>query len=507
MDPIVFQGGAAVALIAVFVFLIMGRKSWKFFHSFCMFLVFVSTWVLLAYSALVVKTHLAWKEVGKTLEDQVDKLTVDEQQKIHGDLLDPKSPREKADNELSLVAAKAELRRILYSRGRVWRDCQAPLGGPPYQVTTVPAGADPATSPPNNIKVNEKLVAFAEGPNANGIKVPTAYIGEFQVTAATASTVTLQPILPIVDPGGGFTWVLYEKMPADFHGVYAGLTRAEIEAALPMPPAMTPEDYSALIDQYEFDGKKTTELEGKPGFDPVPESQRKTLVKFKALPAGANQPDPDDDSIVYVMEVNGDTSPGVAFNNDAFDAQGLSLHASLHQFDPKTGAPVKSRFREGDELFVDNWDVVGERPAWLVALREVADEQYSIFSRDLIDFEFNFREFAQQKDLTLARTANLIKQNTEIADARTIVDAQIAELNIEIGKLQQDQTYVANDREKVIAYRQKLESDWSKLQAEIVKLWKANNDYEAYLASLHARLNEEIQKRVDKVKAEASGAE
>ena len=54
---------AGLLAIAFFVFLIMSRKSWKFFHIFCCFLLLVGYVFLLGLSAMAFKTRSAWSKI------------------------------------------------------------------------------------------------------------------------------------------------------------------------------------------------------------------------------------------------------------------------------------------------------------------------------------------------------------------------------------------------------------------------------------------------------------
>ncbi len=511
MDPIVFQAGAGVSLIALFVFLIVGRKSWKLFHSFCLFLVFCGVWTFLAYAALVVKTHLAWKQLVQKLEADVKQAQIDHDLKIDGDLLDVRSPWDQDDSELSLTAAKIELRRQRDYRGRVWRGCTVGVGGPPVTVTMAAAAGGAAST--HNIKENEKLVMFKEGFDptiSNTFKVTVGYLGEYKVTGVTGTTVDLAPTVPLdanqqanlnAIGGSGETISLYERMPLDFHGVFDGLDRAQIEAIIPKPAVMTDEEYKQAIDSYVYDGQKLTDI-NEPGFDPPPELQR-SLIKFNALPEGSPRPDADDDTVVFTVPVNGNTSAGVAFADDAYDNLGLALYNSLLHRDPKTGALSEAKFRQDDEGWFD------AETAEEITQSGVGTLQYTVFWRDLIDFEVNFHQIELDKLLLDDAIADMQKQIEEIRQAEQVVQAQITKLQVEVTKLNEDLTNHRDEKDKAAAYRNKLEGDWKVLYDEIVKLWRENNKYEAYLASMHEKLNDQIKSRTDEAtrRAEGTGAE
>ena len=173
-------------------------------------------------AALVLKTHASWKEVithtvpvegaqrNAPFEEQLATLT---QQKAGLEQLHQLVDRWKntllegdpteVENPQTVQTIKRELLRQEDDRGRVWRECSLTSATPDsIQLSTVPAGVDPGSAPPNRITANSKLVAFKEmivTEISSEWKVPVAFLGEFLVTAVDDTSVTLAPTTTI-DP-------------------------------------------------------------------------------------------------------------------------------------------------------------------------------------------------------------------------------------------------------------------------------------------------------------------
>src|SRR5262249_41412587 len=156
-----------------------------------------------------------------------------------------------------------ELARTLLDRGRVWRACQltnvipppatdpqkppqmtvATAIAPPPQDPNQPAATAAPTAKKNFIETRTGLHAFREGPQKpDGSVFPDRYfyIGEFQATAVTDTSVTLEPTMTMsptqlqyatanlpARPGPPI-WTLYEVCPIDGHEWLAGKDAKEL---------------------------------------------------------------------------------------------------------------------------------------------------------------------------------------------------------------------------------------------------------------------------------------
>src|SRR5690606_19313084 len=172
------------------------------------------------------------------------------------------------DTTASIRSVRAEISRVLVDRGRVWRNCiPGNFDGQTVTVTTSPADPAGAAAPkPNNIAPKTVLYAFKEIPNAENILVPSVYVGEFQVTAATDTTVTLSPNLPLDSEQlqqartNDASWALYEIMPVDGHEFFAGMSEEQLRALIPNPGYRIPEaEYNEMIQSYARTGGPATD--------------------------------------------------------------------------------------------------------------------------------------------------------------------------------------------------------------------------------------------------------
>src|SRR5262249_52350288 len=98
-----------------------------------------------------------------------------------------------------------------------------------------------------------------------GLLMPSVYLGEYQVSAAAETTITLTPLLQSPEQANmartpNVTWTVYEVSPIDGHHWFAGLDDAGLKALIPQAATgLAPAEYQKLIDQYLSDGKDTDE--------------------------------------------------------------------------------------------------------------------------------------------------------------------------------------------------------------------------------------------------------
>src|SRR5204863_118376 len=112
------------------------------------------------------------------------------------------------------------------------------------------------------IAVKTILHVFREATTPDGMTVPAAYVGEFEATAVTDTSVTLSASMPLSPEQGqaggaaGSTWSLYETCPVDGHEFFAGLDQNVLQAMIPALPGVPPDRYQKLIQSYARDGKQ-----------------------------------------------------------------------------------------------------------------------------------------------------------------------------------------------------------------------------------------------------------
>ena len=194
---IIFQVLLGVVALFFIFLTYMNTKTWRWVHVTFMFLVFAASVTFSIYAAMTLKTRSFWVGTHDKTEKQVEDLQKQLETVTRGNPQDPAAP--------SLVSVRAELAETVIDRGRVWRGCLPNFGQGNITVATAPP-PDPSLPAPaavakNNIQPRTILHAFREGQIAGAdalpITVPIAYVGEFEVTAATDTSVTLVPTMPL----------------------------------------------------------------------------------------------------------------------------------------------------------------------------------------------------------------------------------------------------------------------------------------------------------------------
>lgn len=262
------------ALVAIFfiVALIMSRKSWKFFHILCCFLLFVGFVFLMGLSAMALKTRLAWSRIYNEQTKQVKeekakniKLKIGDQTKQKETEWDRIAPA-----DMSLADVQAEKFRVTRGLGRVWRHCSVTtaFNGSTVTIRLRPdpaAGADPNAAAPaapanqaphsvlcackqckdQSLPRSNKLWVFKEvsydAEDGSSFMVPGEFLGEFQVSSDTPDSATLTATM-VVNPlnysvgelqAPSSTWAVYDTIPADGHDVLQGSDREQVKTVFP----------------------------------------------------------------------------------------------------------------------------------------------------------------------------------------------------------------------------------------------------------------------------------
>ena len=135
--------------------------------------------------------------------------------------------------------AGVKLHDVIVDRGRVWRDVN-----PEKAFNSNTGKGSVAIESPSPHRLTPKMVLFAFD--------LTGYLGEFQVAEAGEKTVALEPHMKLSDrqlkrvsssPGN---WTLYEVMPIDRNGLFAGLDKETLTKLLP----------AERVDEYAKDGQE-----------------------------------------------------------------------------------------------------------------------------------------------------------------------------------------------------------------------------------------------------------
>ncbi|HLA85220.1 MAG TPA: hypothetical protein VJL29_10530, partial [Thermoguttaceae bacterium] len=210
-------------------------------------LIAVALLPLVYFSLVALKTHEHWRSVAVKIEKQIDPndpnaLPAQIEKIKYGDPAD--------ESVESLQSVRIALYKYYVNRGRIWRNCA-------FQGVKGDGVLVGVKAPPEALEIVPDMVlyAFDEASPAQG----GCFLGEFKVSGVNKDggqvqvglEPTMRPLpkaLERINSGKG-TWTLCEVMPNDAHGVFAGMTKEQLQAILP----------AAVVDEYLADGKEGME--------------------------------------------------------------------------------------------------------------------------------------------------------------------------------------------------------------------------------------------------------
>lgn len=489
---IVFILGLVLLSIMFLVFVILSAKTWHWLHIVSCFLAYAMTVTAIVFLALTTKTVNSWKKVSQDNEAKVAQIESEIEQLTVGD------EEDLTFSETSLVSLRNSLERETYGRGRVWRECRQTgigQGWSTVNISTVPSwAADPATYPENRIAPSTILYIFSEreyqdpadpnrfvdpsDPNKR-FMVPDKYLGEFQVTAADAHSITVTPIRfgansTEYSEAESRSWVLYEMMPIDRRDIFDDLMpqiedlltdvpediqndadldrllqrRARIEevfvqGGFPFPRGSA--EFEAFIDRYAFDNLTMTTINSliarqpgrvNPNFDP---SFEETWVKLRFTTSGER----DVDVAEEVLAGDGDSAVTGLESSD-FDSQGRARVRSLRQ----GGRP--SEYAEGDELVVDKFtaedgysDQQGNNIRPLIP--DVAEKVDDVYRRQMTDYEFFFHQTDLHLSLLQGDLARVTRDIEFLQETRDNAASQQEDWETLVSRYSEDNQNFRND--------------------------------------------------------------
>ena len=474
---IIFQV-LGVLLALFFIFLTyMNTKTWRWLHVMMTFCVFGAAVAFCVYAAMTLKTRTNWLKYHDDLVAKIegkgeqDGLAKQLELVTRGDV---KDVERKTD---SIASVKAEIARTILDRGRVWRQLAAtPNPDGTVALSMVPA-ADPnipapAAPPPHNLQPKAVLFAFGEVANAEGMLLPSVYLGEYQVTAAAETSITVAPLLQSQDQARmastpNATWTMYEVCPIDGHQWFAGLDEAALKAlipqALPGLPPIPPADYQKVIDQYVNDGKDTDET--------APEENLWIEVEF-----------------LKAHQVTVDAASQNTLDANPFDPNGLAVLDRVRRAGPGEN-PGTVDFEPGDTAVFDKEtadQMIADGTAKLVRRiyrRKLNDYELRLHAINarLIELAAHQRSIALDKAASEAATAKALEQEKALQEDRT--------------KLDDDLVKVKFERDELNKYSETLAARLAAVQGELSQLYRSNKALSRELAETSARLTEEIERR------------
>lgn len=491
-NAIVYQVVGGLLILFYFYLVYMFTKTWRWLHVTAMFFVFVATIFLAVYAAISVRTHMAWKEVVTKQRAQIERLEAENEQLIYGDLTTV------TQTGPTLNDLTAELGRVILDRGRVWRNCvpSAPSGGTISLATAAAPAAEGEAPAPNRLQPDMVLYAFLEAatPEDYGLKqakVPVFYFGEFTVTAATDTTVTLRPTLPIPPSvtsrmsAAGSTWVLYETMPGDGHNYFAVDPRGKPDwnqdaDVAPIFGEMDPEQIArlfrphegsvpaaaldALKAEYARDGKRA-------GDNDPPEN---VWVKLRFLQD-------------HEVDVDSDAELG-AVDETYFDDRGMATVARV-----KRGGKAEIKKDDVGVFLRDSQltqSLINDGIAELIE---------PIFVRKLVNYEAALRELAQQRSRQEKSIRQTERDNQALTEANERLLAQIEARTEERSKLQTDQEGVQTEQARIDAFSGEMRELWKNKRTELSRIYRENHQLLARLMEIE----KELTRAIDEATAEA----
>ena len=490
-NPLVLQIiGGLLALFFIFM-LVMCWKTWRITHILFTFFLFAGVATFFAFASFVLKTHAAWRSLHNDYVAAIGEAEDVQEVMLHGDVLEVKQ------TEDCIRSVRAELNDAVVDRGRVWTECtMTGANGGQINLRTVPASLGPtAQATPNGIVPNTVLYAFAERNSEDGLKVPGTYLGEFVVTNASETDVTIQATLPL-DPTqvnmvnqAGFTWALYELMPLDGHEAFAemddnaklqvGLDKEELRKYFPVPKDLQgqpwPADkYDKFLDQYSRFNREATE-------DDPPEE---TWIQVKFLEAHDFQVDSESQESV-MKDVGG----------RFFDRQGRAIDARLQQ-----GEEGSVRFEVGDTGIFDL------DTADTLISDGVCEKVKPVYRRALHDYEYFFRNTDRRLKQLATEKAAAERGAAEMLAVQAEAEAQADYRRTEKLKLEQDLVGFTTELNDIKKYDQALQAEWSKTRARLSELYRTNNQLAEELIRLQYQLADEINRRSAQTAASATSS-
>ncbi|MFN0017932.1 MAG: hypothetical protein ACKVP0_06705 [Pirellulaceae bacterium] len=474
--------GVLCALFFIFL-TVMNFKTWRWFHALTTFAVFCAVVTFMVYASLVMKTRLAWIQSVSKFTEANEKQASNVEKIVNGSVGD------QATIETSLAYYRNELARALVDRGRVWRSCTPANNADGTVTLTMNLGAAPAPIPPpmdpaappaaapaapaapvvakkHELKAQDVVFAFKEVATPEG-SIPAYYVGEFQVTAVTETTVSLRmnPTYlrgPVQANESDTPWMLYEVLPPDGHEPFAfqkDVAKAQrIDALTKMgiPPA--------AAEKYARDN----------GPGDVNDLKDNTWVQVKFTKAHE-----------IIVDASAMVSP---VEEKHFDAQGQSqIPRLLRTKDPKTPEPVK--FVANDIAIFD------QATADDLVNRGIAQRQGIIYRRKLNDYEQAFQVISRKLYVLRDKTAVVVRDTATIKDAREKAVEQTMLLEATKLLLQADYDKVVYERDEMKKYADTVAARIKEKRAEMSRLYTRNKDLYAQIQERTKQLTEEVERR------------
>ncbi len=457
-------------LLALFVCFLtyMNTKVWRWPHVTMFFFTIVSMVVFMVYAALVHKTRLEWQKKYAAVEKQYETEKKQLAEATEGVV------STKADG---LFALREQVKREIIDRGRVWRGCTPAVNADGTVTLTMPGGA----AKKHGIEEKTVVHAFLETPAQSPygpLAIPVFYLGEFQASGVTDTTVTLASNLPqgamqletMKQPAN---WVLYEIAPADAHEPFEGLTAEQLAPMMPENiSGLDPQQYQAMLNEYLRTGQRAEDSD-------LPDNVY-IKVKFK-------QP----------HEIVVDAATVVSPLDDSnFDAEGKA----------QTGRLLRKEDKGTVKFAVDSIGIFDSATATKLIDDGIADKVEPVFRRQLHDYEAELQRIHHRMVDTANRIAAITDAKNTVETAQKSAEAQAIQVEAVRTRLVADKEKLTAERDGVTRYADKLAKQVALVRDQVNKLYRSNKQLTQELAEITTRLTEEINRRSKDATAMASPA-
>lgn len=224
-------GVLVVLLIGFFVVVWKAARDWRWYQIVAVIFIMLLSVTLIFPTARVLKSRAAWHELKEDLEDDAAQISEEQQILKYGEPTD--------ENAEGIVQLTQRLSDLGVEAGRRWRELRVrDMAGGSIILDRAPdenvapgleAADDPAApaAPPEPL-IPESMVVYGFSESAarmdseTPLILPTAFLGEFVVTASTPTQVTVQPLGKLAPDQvqqvqRSKSWSLYEMLPLDGH--------------------------------------------------------------------------------------------------------------------------------------------------------------------------------------------------------------------------------------------------------------------------------------------------
>ena len=327
------------------------------------------------------------------------------------------------------------------------------------------------------------VYGFAESENDAGQLLPSAYLGEFQVTSSNGGSVVLTPTNPLLDEqvaaiqnGQATKWTIYELMPLDSHQAFAApgsepapdqlfgrMDEETVSRLLGIDPSLMNDAVEAAPDSLTLD----------------PQTQRGALLKSYLKDGLVDENPPPTASWfrleftqTYTTDVDSDEERS-ALDGGYFDLSGRTVDPRLK----RGGEEADIEFKAGDEI------VLAELAAQELIDQNVARLVRRYYVRPLNDYQAALSDNAQRLIETRQSIA-LIQRETNIASATNeLILAQIGDRQEERVKLDADLAQYEKEQAVITAESQQLEQRLADLRMRVKQTFAEVNAAHANLVS------------------------